>query len=188
MSTPTSEAMDTLFALEPHVAGNWGPETVVLNREALEAGLETVPQISVLDYRFDVWLGDELLQGNACYLATDSLAKRLQLGALSGMSFQAVKVSVSELFEDAFPQVRLPTFQRLIPEGTVDLRNGFDLVRWSGDDICWGSRIDYVKPSAFELAVDSPPPPYSLVVTARSLEILKQHCLRHCEIHEVRPP
>lgn len=181
-------AMPKLFSLEPEVAGGWGPSTVVANRRQLEEGSETVPEVAFLEYRFDGWLGDGLLTSWPCFVVTEELAEALVRADMSGFRFESMAVTTSDVWEQFAPTPELPRFRRLVPEGQVTIRNGNSVISWSGHDICWGTRFDFIKPERVTQILDMPGP-YCLVATDRCLDILKQHHIEHCDIAElVWPP
>ncbi len=178
-----------LFALEPEVAGNWGPGTVIANQQAIERGEARVPEISELEYEVDVWLGDELLQGDACYLVTEALAADMISASLTGFRFERVTVSTSYVFKQFPDAPLLPRFKRLVPTGSVQLLVSGLVTTWSGHDVCWGERTDtdWQKPKSPQEIVKGPPP-YSLVVTERCLHLLQKHSLNHCDVEELNGP
>ncbi len=155
--------MVELFKLEPEVAGGWGPDTVVTNRSALESGAARIPEVAYLEYVFDGWMGDDLLETHPCFIATDRLAEAVRRANLSGVEFVPVKVSVSELFRDAHPNLDLPPFHRLLPQGTVHINERDEVLSWSGHDVC---------------VTDSG----RLVVTERCMELLRQFNIDHCDV------
>src|SRR3954454_10828086 len=60
------------FALEPEVAGQLGDTTM------LDTSVHP-PVIQRLEYRFDGWLGDDLLESFPCFVVTERLANELKL-------------------------------------------------------------------------------------------------------------
>jgi hypothetical protein len=156
-----------LFRLHPEVAGGWGPRTTVTNQDAIEAGRATVPLVAVLEYRFEGWLGDELLESFPCFILTDRLANAIHTESLSGAGWGEVLISMSEDFTERHPGVRLPSFKRLLPEGRVTLGGAGEVTSWSGHDFCVADRAE-------------------LVVTERGLDLLRRHGLKHCEAAELK--
>jgi hypothetical protein len=176
--------MERLFLIEPEVAGSWGPQTVVTNRAQLESGAAKVPEVAHLEYRFEVWLGDELLMASPCYIVTEDLAQSIRGAHLTGAHFDEVEITTSDEWRRWAHNIQLPAFERLIPDGVVEFRTGGDILRWSGDDLCMGTRVDYVKPKQVEL-IGTTPGPYGLVVTERCYRVLQQHRLDHSEVEEL---
>lgn len=91
------------YFLEPEVAGGLGDGTV----------MDTTshpPVVSRLDYRFEGWLGDEILESFPCFIVTASLAQKLSISRLSGFSLAPVQVSKSEEFYDGHGHKKMPEF------------------------------------------------------------------------------
>lgn len=158
--------MTNLFLLRPEVAGGWGEKTVVANQSEIQSGAATIPVITRLEYVFDDWLGDELLESFPCFTVTEMLADKLQQNALTGLKFSEVLISVSELFEDingADGFSRLPPFVRLEPQGRVAFDAEYKVLNWTGDDFCLSEKAD-------------------LIVTEKALAVLKKSNLNQCDI------
>ena len=180
--------MSKLFAIEPEVGGDWGEATIISNRAQLQSGEATIPEISYLEYLFDVWLGDCIVQGDACYIVTLAVAEAMTEAALTGADFTTVTITLSDNWLELKPHIRLPPFRRLLPRGVVHIKDGDQLIYWSGHDVCWGQRIDHVYANDADLVdiVSLSVLPYSLVVTEQCLALLQQHQLDHCQIEELR--
>lgn len=99
------------YELEPEVAGGWGAGTVVDRVQ----GKGTF--VRKLHYVFDGWLGDQLLESSACYIVTESLAKKIEDAGLTGAHFEDVEVSKSDQFQELYPGRELPRFVWLKPVG-----------------------------------------------------------------------
>jgi hypothetical protein len=158
--------MTTFFLLRPEVAGGWGSETVVVNRTETRFGADKFPVVTKLEYVFDDWLGDDLLESFPCFIVTETLADKLQQNALTGLKFSDVLISASELFEDingADGFSKLPHFVRLEPQGRVAFDSEYEVLNWTGDDICLGERAE-------------------LIVTEKALDVLKQSNINQCDI------
>ncbi|HEX8251144.1 MAG TPA: hypothetical protein VF599_23420 [Pyrinomonadaceae bacterium] len=158
--------MMNLFLLRPEVAGGWGSETVVANRAEIESGAATIAVVTKLEYVFDDWLGDDLLESFPCFIVTETLAEKLKNNSLSGLKFSDVLISVSELFEDINGVETfsgLPAFVRLEPQGKASFDVEYKILDWSGDDFCLGDKAD-------------------LIVTEKALGILKEGSLDQCDI------
>ena len=158
--------MFQLFILEPEVAGGWGTKTIILNRSQLQSGKDRIPIVSYLEYQFDGWEGDDLLTSTPCYIVTEKLAEDILKGDISGYHFDFVDISKGELFEELYPNIVLPSFLRLMIDGTVEIGTGQIVMKWSGHDIC--------------LSEDA-----SLVVTQKCLDIMKRHSLNNCVVKEL---
>ncbi len=160
--------MSKLFLLGPEVAGGWGPHTVVSNRAELAAGTASFPNVTYLEYRFEGWLGDAILETTPCFIVTFSLADSLRKSDLTGFHFDYVEVSLSEDFENASPVAPLPEFERLLVTGRINLHPNKWFSDWSGDDICLSNAAD-------------------LVVSERCLQVLQKHNLNYCSVKRLEP-
>ncbi len=134
------------YILEPEVAGSiYGDESVI------DSSVHP-PCVKRLDYRFDGWMGDDVLESFPCYIATTKLAGSLKQAGMTGVEFDEVKVSKSEQFEEMYPNRELPTF--------VWLR----IIGQAGED-------------DFGLTNDN-----RLVVSERALNRMKEFRLDNCEV------
>lgn len=104
--------MSNYYAVEPEVAGGWGESTV----------FTTVPGKGVvvqrLHYKFDGWLGDELLESSPCFIVSQRMADEIERAGLTGVQFDLVEVTVSEQFKQLYPDRGLPKFLWLKVEGS----------------------------------------------------------------------
>jgi hypothetical protein len=94
------------FYFEPEVAGGIGPKSDMDNSV-------WPPRIRKLQYVFDGWLGDAILESFPCFIVTDVAAKALLREGLTGFELDDVEVSVSELFRELYPGQELPVFRWL---------------------------------------------------------------------------
>ena len=99
------------FVLSPEVAGSLG-KNAVISRE------QHPPIVSQLHYELDVWLGDELLEAFPCFIVTVRVADAVAKAQLSGVRFSVVEVSLSEQFNELYPDRPMPTFVWLQASGT----------------------------------------------------------------------
>ena len=136
------------FFLEPEVAGGIGPNSE-LHRD------DGKLVVTRLNYEFDGWLGDALLETTPCFIVTHDARKLIESAALTGVSFSDVEVTRSSLFTDLYGEKALPHFWWLIVEGEPE-----------ADD--------------FGMASD-----LRLVASERALSILRQAGLMHAEIEPV---
>lgn len=137
--------MREYFLLHPEVAGELGPATL------MDASSHP-PAVSLLEYQFANWLGDDLVESYPCYIVTQRLADALTEGQFEGLSFHALSVSVHPEFEDFTRIDELPTFLWMKVAGSAG-RDEFGLSD-SG----------------------------SLVVSQTALNILRAFTLDHCDI------
>jgi len=94
------------FIITPEVAGGLGPQT------QMDTSVHP-PVVSRLHYAFDGWLGDDLLEGFPCFIATRRLTESLLSAGLTGFSVADVEVTRSELFTDIYGDRQLPEFRWL---------------------------------------------------------------------------
>ena len=96
--------MDTAYYyVDPEASGGLGPNTI------MDRSTE-YPLVSHLNYQFDDWLGDDLIEAFPCFVITEKLLEKFKLNALSGYTISDVEVSKSELFYDLKPDLELPKF------------------------------------------------------------------------------
>jgi hypothetical protein len=95
--------MPKYFLLEPEVAGELGPETI------MDSSVHP-PAVAVLHYELSGWLGDDLLESFPCFIVTDRCRRALETGGVSGCAFAPAKVTVSETFSELYPGRALPDF------------------------------------------------------------------------------
>lgn len=107
---PTIAGMNG-YALEPEVAGELGPETV-LDRSVHP------PRVDRLHYVITGWLGDDVVESFPCFLATKRLAMAVTQ-ELTGASFADALVTVDPQLELLEPTLveSLPRWRWLRPIG-----------------------------------------------------------------------
>jgi hypothetical protein len=145
-----------LYLLEPEVAGGLGENTIIKRFE------DNQSKVYFLHYKFSGWLGDELLETTPCFIVTESLSNDLLQNNLTGIKFEPVQITTNEEFDELFPNIKLPSFKRLVPLGAVKVE-GTNFQEWTKHD--------------FSLSESS-----SLVVTKKALLILQTHKLNYCDI------
>jgi hypothetical protein len=94
------------WVVSPEVAGELGENTV------MDSSVHP-PRVSRLHYRFEGWLGDDLLEAFPCFLVSSALAKALEEAKLLGFSLDDVEVSVSPEFQERSRGRALPEFRWL---------------------------------------------------------------------------
>jgi hypothetical protein len=138
------------FALNPEVAGSLGDNTVM--------DYTKVPyRVVSLEYCFDDWLGDDLLESFPCYIVTDRLKTAIEGEGFTGCYFDDVTITRSELFKEIRGTMSLPIFHWLRVTGSA-----------GSDD--------------FGISEEAP----RLIVSGRALACLKKHSMVHCQIHDWR--
>ena len=143
----TLKSPSVRYALEPEVAGGWGDNTVA------DTSVHP-PVVQELEYQFDGWLGDELLESFPCFVVTKRLAGLLAEARLTGYCLAQVQVSKSEEFVDVHPETELPEF--------------------------WWLQVTGAESDDFSLNEE-----HRLVVSARTLGVLRQGKLVACEVRAV---
>lgn len=151
--------MDEFHMLSPEVAGQLGDKTVLSPPQQPDS----FPNVSNLEYVFDGWLGDELLESFPCFIVSNCLAEALAGSGISGLELDTVTVSKSDEFREMYPRPKLPSFRRLKPQGRARLSEREAIVEWSGHDLC--------------LSQDA-----NLVVTAKALAVLRGFKIDNCDI------
>lgn len=128
--------------LEPEVGGGLGPGTIQSN----DSDRPVNYRVDRLNYEFDVWLGDEILEATPCFIVTDRLAKILSVKGLSGVLFDDVEVSRSGIFEDMYPHRILPKFVWMKVIGVKDIDDFF--IAKDGRLVLSAIAWDTIKPFA----------------------------------------
>jgi hypothetical protein len=139
------------FMLEPEVAGGLGEQTDIDSSAH-------PPVVTRLEYRFEGWLGDDILESFPCYIVTERLKEALAALPPTGCAFDSVLVSKSEVFEELYPNRALPKFFWLKVTG----RAGVD---------------DFGLSAA-----------YQLIVSERCLRRMEQFNLADCTVEEWHAP
>jgi hypothetical protein len=137
------------FQLNPEVAGELGETTVIDNSTH-------PPRVSKLEYQFDGWLGDDLLEAFPSLIVTDKLRNELDQSGLTGFRFDDVAATKSPTFTELHPNLDLPKFHWLQVFGIV------------------GSEDFALKRSG------------QLVVSERALELLRHHNITHADVEELK--
>ena len=159
--------MEKLFLLEPEVAGGLGEKTVITNRNELRSGIAKIPNVVSLEYVFDDWLGDDLIESTPCFIVTEDLALKIKSSDLTGYSFEEVLISKSDLFRQIHKDdLSLPNFFWLKILGKVKLGENWKVVEWSGQDFCFDEKG-------------------RLIVTEKCLSTLRQCKFNHCDVIEL---
>ncbi|QVL31354.1 hypothetical protein KIH39_21280 [Telmatocola sphagniphila] len=137
--------MSIYSILEPEVAGVIGESSFIDG--------STIPQVvRSLEYKFETWFENDLLQAYPCFLVTDRLKKALEKYHGTGYSFDEVFATQSVQFELINPGITLGLF--------------------------WCFKISgHAGEADFGLSEDG-----TLVVSANALEILRKFNLSRCTI------
>ena len=90
--------------IEPEVAGGLGRKTIM--------DTNTYPPIvKTLNYEFNGWLGDDILESFPCFIISERLKKAIKKNNLTGINFDNVIITKSREFIDLYPDKILPNFQ-----------------------------------------------------------------------------
>ncbi len=133
------------YVVEPAVAGGLGPET------EMDTSFHP-PIVSRLNYEFEGWVGDSILESFPCYIVTDRCKRAFESGRFSGCAYAVVNVTTSDVFEELHPGRSLPLFHWLKVDGVA------------GDD---------------HFGISSN---YSLVISETVLAVLRMFNLRECDV------
>lgn len=109
------------YYLEPEVSGGPGDNTI----------MDTTvhpPAVTRLHYEFDGWLGDSMVTSFPCYLVTEEVREKILKSGFSGITFDQVEVTTSELFEEMQPDQKLPAFAWLKVNGEAG-RDDFGIAK-----------------------------------------------------------
>ena len=91
------------FIIEPEVSGGLGPETVLDNSTH-------PPMVKKVEYKFEGWLGDPIIESFPVYLVTKELFGRFRDHQLSGYKSADVKISISDDLLESDPNISIPEF------------------------------------------------------------------------------
>lgn len=138
------------YYIRPETAGGEGPRSIV-DRSVHP------PIVSFLEFEIEGWLGDELLAGFPCFIATLPLEAEIKANNLTGVRFLPVEITRSDYLDDRQPEVVLPPFVRLDPFGIA-----------GHDD--------------FGVAPD-----LHLVISETALKVLQSRSLNHADVEEYAP-
>jgi hypothetical protein len=92
------------YILEPEVEGNFGRNTIFLDRKARP------PLVERFHYELNVWLGDPILETICCYIVTEPLRDQILSLEATGVSFGPVEVSTTYPFTEISRNSELPIF------------------------------------------------------------------------------
>lgn len=87
--------------IEPEVPGGFGDKT------QLDTSVHP-PIVQSLDCCFDGWLGDCILEVFPCFIITEEAKDSIENLKLTGISFDSLTVTTSEVFNDLHPDKDLP--------------------------------------------------------------------------------
>ena len=102
------------FYIEPEVAGGLGKSTV------MDADKHP-PVVKDLNYELDGWLGDAILESFPSFIVTEKAKDELLKIGVTGVEFKDVKITTSIIFNEMYPNVRLPVFLWMLPTGKAGI-------------------------------------------------------------------
>ena len=92
------------YSVEPEVAGGLGPSTI-LDRSTHP------PKVEKLEYKFEGWLGDHIVESFPVFLVTETLLGKMQDAHLTGYLVEDVYVTLSDEFWPLDSTLKLPVFK-----------------------------------------------------------------------------
>jgi len=98
------------FYVEPEVAGELGERT------KMDCSVHP-PIVKGLHYQFEGWLGDAILESFPAFIVTEEAKESLLAMGATGATFDDVDVTITDQFEELYPNRKLPPFTWLKPEG-----------------------------------------------------------------------
>ena len=116
-------------------------------------------EVTSLEYCFDGWLGDDILVAFPVVIVSQRLRSALEAARLSGLSFSDATITKSDLFREVQGDLQLPAFSWLKPNGKAFV-----------DDFALSPNSDF-----------------SIVVSEKTLAILEQYAMSHCEFEVLEP-
>lgn len=92
-----------------------------------ECGQEDASEITLLDYQFDFWEGEDIVEAHRRYAVTSRLRNALEHSELKGFSFRDMVVSRSQMFEEMDPDKSLimPFFFEMLISGRASGPSGW---------------------------------------------------------------
>jgi hypothetical protein len=174
----------SFFVLEPEVAGGLGETTILDNTTH-------PPLVATLEYAFDTWLGDDLLEAFPCYIVTERLRNALDNSGFTGFGFDDVTITASDFFQEtvAYPYTSstLPKFYWLKVGGQAG-EDDFGIhntlrpripIRAKVSITPKGKKVNIRRRAYIEAQWVGH---YRLVVSERALGLLRSFQLEHCLI------
>jgi hypothetical protein len=149
------------YYLEPEVSGDIGERTV------MDPSVHP-PIVTKLNYEFNMWPCDVLIESFPCWIVTAPTIKKIQLAQLTGVSFDDVETTMSEQLRDISLNRQLPAFVWMKVHGTQG-RDDFGV----GKNFVISTVTKPFDPRSF-----------ILVVSQRALDLLQQLGISHATCEE----
>jgi hypothetical protein len=116
-------SMSSFHVLEPEVAGELGDQAV--------CDYSVKPfKVVKLQFRFTVWLGDDLLTAHPCFIVTERLRKAMESFAGTGYSFETLDIEIPEDFYEISDVDALPPFHWLKLNGQAGIDDAGYSPKW----------------------------------------------------------
>ncbi|MCW3099906.1 MAG: hypothetical protein JWL77_5524 [Chthonomonadaceae bacterium] len=129
--------MPIFYSVDPENSGDWGGKTRCVNYDEIQARRAYRRKLENVEIVFDWMPQDDLITCGDCYMVSDRLEQALQDAQVSGVRFEPVKISKSDIFRSYYPRQRLPhNFKWMISTGEMQFSNQHWPTSWSGDDVC----------------------------------------------------
>lgn len=144
------------YLLKPEIAGELGDSSEIIYEDG------RIKEVKFLEFVFRGWLGDEILKARPCYIVTEDIMDSFLKNGITGVRYENIKISFSEEFIDIYENTsEVPAFVRIIPL----------------------NRVDELEPTMVEdVYLDK----YNrLIVSEKTLKILRDHKLDNCDIEQV---
>ena len=144
------------FRLLPEVAGELGEKSIITYKNGM------IESVQYLHYVLKGWLGDEVITQTPCFMISQRVLDELSQQGITGCKVEQMLVTISDEFQDSDKE--LPSFVRLLPQGTIQVKDG-KVTKWSGHDICLEDEVE-------------------LVVSERAFNTISKYC-NYCDIEEL---
>jgi len=149
------------YYIEPEIAGGLGEQT------AIERDFHP-PVVKKLNYEFDLWPEDALIESFPCWIVTASAMHQIEVNGLTGTEFADVKTTLSEELKLQHPNRKLPEFVWLKVVGTPG-RDDFGVAK--------GSKITGSGAPGSDRH-------FRLVISQHALDLLRKLGISHAEIED----
>jgi len=137
------------YYIEPEVSGGIGRNSII------DTSFHP-PIVKKLNFEFEGWLGDELIESSPCFIVSENLKNKINQGKLTGFKFDNVEITKTENFNELHANKILPKFY-------------------------WLQVIGKAGQHDFGIAND-----FRLVISTSALSIIKQTKIEHADIEEYK--
>jgi len=91
------------YYIEPEVSGGIGRSSII------DTSFHP-PIVKKLNFEFDGWLGDDLIETFPCFIVSENLKNRIHQSKLTGFKFNDVEITKSDTFNELYENKTLPNF------------------------------------------------------------------------------